>query len=57
MQIAPTIVMAASFAPIERFENRLLTFDIPRAHSLGATARKRSATTHDLRGVKLELKS
>jgi hypothetical protein len=33
MQIAPTIVMVASLAPIERFENKVVIFGIPIAHS------------------------
>jgi hypothetical protein len=37
MQIAPTIVMAASFAPIDRFANRFLIFDIPPASSVRRT--------------------
>jgi hypothetical protein len=33
MQITPTMVMTASLAPIERFENNVLIFGIPIAHS------------------------
>jgi hypothetical protein len=55
MQIAPTTVIEASLAPIERFENKLLNFGIQIAHSAmagrpGSGARQ----NHDFHCVNLE---
>jgi hypothetical protein len=45
MHIAPTIVMAANFEAIERFENRLSNFDIGNGPVSAALTRRRCAVS------------
>jgi hypothetical protein len=54
MQIAPTIVMLASFAPIERFANKLRIFDIKPPPSAQRRTQKSGAQRSMVPSPKLE---